>query len=103
MRQIALQRSSRFRGYFKAQVLLYSKEQFVWLDETGYDKKTFMHTYGYAIRGQTPCCHRLLVTGKRISVVAAMSTEGIIMYECFTGTSHFFEFVRGTLIAQKHS
>ena len=35
-----------------------------------------------------------------------MSTEGIIAYECFTGTldsSRFFDFVRGTLIAQMHS
>ena len=106
VRQVALQRSSSLRGYFMAQVLLYSKEQFVWLDETGCDKKTFMRTYGYAISGQTPCCHRLLVKGKRISVVAAMSTEGIIAYECFTGTldsSRFFDFVRGTLIAQMHS
>ena len=64
-----------------------------------------MHTYRYVIRGQTPC-HRLLVKGKRVSVVAAMSTEGIIAYECFTGTldsSRFFDFVRGTLIAQMHS
>ena len=38
--------------------------------------------------------------------MAAMSTEGIIAYDSFTGTldsSHFFDFVRGTLIAQMHS
>ena len=48
-----------------------------------------MHTYGYAIRGQTPCCHRLLVKGNRISVVAALSTEGIIdaQMHSFDGSS----------------
>lgn len=105
MRQVAVQRSTSLRGYFMARVLLYRKEQLVWLDETGCDNKTFMRKYGYAIRGQTPCCHRLLVRGRRISVVA-VSTEGIIAYECFTGSLNsglFFDFVRGKLIPQMHS
>ena len=105
IKQIALQRSASLRGYFMAQALLYTREQIVWLDETGSDTTTFMRQYGYAIRGQTPHCHRLLLRGKRISVMAAMSSEKIIAHEYFTGTldSHrFFDFIRGTLIPQMH-
>ena len=80
MRQVAVQRSTSLRGYFMARVLLYRKEQLVWLDETGCDNKTFMRKYGYAIRGQTPCCHRLLVRGRRISVVAAMSIQKVLLH-----------------------
>ena len=60
VRQIALQRSFELRGLFMAQVLLYDKDKFVWLDETGCNNS---RKYGYAIRGETPHCHTMLVRG----------------------------------------
>lgn len=68
---VALQRSAQLRGDFMAQVLLYKKELFVWLDETGSDNRS------YAISGQIPLCHRLLVRGQRISAIAAIATDGL--------------------------
>ena len=62
-RQIALQRSFELRGLFMAQVLLYDKDKFVWLDETGCNNSNYMRKYGYAIRGETPHCHTMLVRG----------------------------------------
>lgn len=39
VKQIALQRNSEYRGAFIANVLLYSRDMFVWVDETGSDKR----------------------------------------------------------------
>ena len=73
------------------------------LMKTGCDNRDYMRKYGYAIRGQTPHCRRLLVRGNRISVIAAIACDGLVAMECTTGTissDNFFDFVRGTLIPQ---
>ena len=101
IQQIALQRSSQIRGEFMGTVLLHRKDQFVWLDETGCDNRHTMRKYGYAIRGETPRCHRLLTRGQRVSAVAALSTEGLLAVELTSGTVDsevFFDFVRGSVI-----
>ena len=106
IRQIALQRSDSLRGSFIAQALLYKRDLFVWLDETGCDKRSCMRKYGYAIRGETPKCHRILVRGQRISAIATISTEGLVALELKSSGSvdsdHFYDFVRGSLIPQMH-
>ena len=84
-----------------ATILLHKKEQFVWLDETSCDNRNYMRKYGYAMRGDTPRCHRLLARGNRISAIAAISTEGLLAVELTTGTVDadiFFDFVRGGII-----
>ena len=54
MRYVALQRSSQFRADFMTEILQYRRDQLVWVDETGCDRKDGMRKYGYAIRGKTP-------------------------------------------------
>lgn len=64
-----------------------------------------MRKHGYAIRGKTPVYHRKLIRGKRISAIAAISSDGLVACECTTGTVDseiFFNFVRGCLIPQMH-
>jgi len=39
IRQVALQRSAEYRGQFIAEVQLHKVEQFIWIDETGCDRK----------------------------------------------------------------
>lgn len=103
IRQVALQRSLRSRGEFMAKALMYKKELFVWLDESGSDNRTYMRKYGYAIKGEVPLCHRLLVRGQRISAIAAIACDGLVSLELSTGTVNsdfFYDFVRGSLIPQ---
>ena len=57
--------------------MMYKKEQFVWLDETGTDNRTYMRRYGYAMRGDTPRYHRSLNRGTRTSVITALSTDSL--------------------------
>ena len=52
--------------------MLYNRECFVWVDETGSDKRKAMRKFGYSFRGTPPVYHRFLVRGKRISAIAAI-------------------------------
>ena len=106
VRQTALQRSTYLRGYFMSQVLLYNRQMFVWLDETGCDNCNYVRKYGYAIRGLTPVCRRILIRGTRISIITAMGTDGLVACECTKNTvdsEMFFDFVRGSVIPQMHA
>lgn len=85
-----------------ADVTLYTRNMFVWVDETGSDRRDILRKYGYSIRGDRSEVHRLLVRGKRVSSIAALSSMGLIgnVYMS-TGSMNgdsFFDYVRGTLI-----
>ena len=103
---IAKQRSDKFRGAFIAEMHCYSRDQLVWVDEMGCDRRDYVRRYGHALRGQVPVCHRLLHRGQRYSSIAALSSEGIVAVESHTGSTNadnFADFVRGSLIPQLHS
>ena len=53
IRQVAQQRCDSLRRAFMAQCFLFRREMFVWVDETGADKRTHTRKYGYALRGMT--------------------------------------------------
>jgi len=74
---IALQRSEDLRIKFMAEVSAFEPQMFIWIDETGMDRRNAIRSYGYSIRGLTPqtCC--LKAGGKRISAIALMTMHGI--------------------------
>ena len=103
VQQIALQRSSVYRGDFMADVQWFSPDKFVWVDETGCNKKDQIRRCGYALRGEYPVYHRFLHRGQRISAITALSADGVIALELTKGTvdgSKFVDFIRGKLIAE---
>ena len=75
---MALQRSVAYRGAFMSEAFLFRKEMFVWVDETGCDKRDQVRKYGYALRGERPVFHRFLNRGARLSAIVAMTCEGVI-------------------------
>ncbi len=84
-----------------AQCMLYKREMFVWVDESGSDARNHVRKFGYALRGVTPTNHRSLSRGQRVNAIAAMSTEGVIALELTKNTvaeDEFLDFARGTLI-----
>ena len=101
IRQVAQQRCYLLQGTFIAHVLNFNVDMFVWLDETGTDKRDQFRKYGYALRGVTPTYHRLLSRGVRINAIACMSVDGMISLELVKGSVNgdiFFDFLRGSLI-----
>ena len=100
---IAKQRSVQYRSIFRAHVLQFTPNHFVWVDETGSDARNHIRKYGYAMRGITPVYHRLLARGRRISAITAISSECLVGVDLTYGTTNgdiFADFVRGTLIPE---
>ena len=84
-----------------AEVLQYRKDMFVFVDESGSDRRDHARKFGYAIRGEAPVFHRWLVRGRRISAIAAITTEGVLSYELTQDSVNgdkFLDYVRGSLI-----
>lgn len=66
--------------------MLYSRDSFVWVDESGSDARKSMRKFGYSLRGLPPVYHRLLIRGKRISAIAAICSDGLLGVELTTGS-----------------
>ena len=60
-----------------ADISIYDSKMFVWLDETGCDRRNTLRKYRYSLQGIPVCDHRLLVQGKRYSAIPVMSLDGI--------------------------
>ena len=99
---MASQQSGVLCGAFLSQCLLLDPAMFVWVDESGTDRRDSIRSYGYALQGMTPVSHRFLSHEKRINVIAAMSlNDGILATEMYSSTINgdkFYNFIRGTLI-----
>lgn len=80
IQQVALQRSLETRAKFMAEVQFHNVNQFVWLDETGCDKRDHRRRYGYSLKGVRPVYHRLLHRGERVSAIAAVALDGLIHF-----------------------
>ena len=84
-----------------AHALAFPSHFFVWVDETGADRRNFMRKYGYSLRGERATQHHFIVRGKRINAIAAISTVGLITYEFYhsnVNSDHFCDFIRGNII-----
>ena len=57
----------QLRAMFTMDFSLYSPEKFVFLDETGADRRNTIRKYGYIIHGMPAIYHRLLVRGTNFS------------------------------------
>ena len=62
---VALHRCEERRARFMAEISIYDPGMFIWIDETGCDRRSGMRRYGYSVRGIPPRDHRLLVRGVR--------------------------------------
>ena len=77
MHHVALQQSDAARAKFMAEISVYDPSMLVWLDESGCDRRNTVRKYGYSLRGMPMSDHRILVRGKRYSVIPIISLEGI--------------------------
>ena len=103
LQHVALQRTMELRSSFMASVYTFPTEMFVWIDESGSDSKDQIRRYGYALQGERAVCRKLLVRGRRVSAIAALSSHGLIALELTDGSVNgdvFFDFVRGSLIPE---
>ena len=101
IQHVAIQQSKEFRARFIAEVQLYRADMFVFIDESGTDRRDSLRKFGYSMRGKRTRSHKLLARGKHISVIAAMSTQGMLDYRLAQGgvdAIAFREFVEKCLL-----
>lgn len=106
VQHVAKKRSIEYRALFVARAMFYNRDSFVWVDETGSDRRKSIRRFGYALRGLPPVYHSFVAHGKRVSAIAAICSEGLLGVELTTESvdgSKFIDFVRGTLIPNMHA
>ena len=59
---------------------------FIFMDETGADRRNLLGKYSYSLRGKPAENQEWLLRGERISVVSIMSMEGLLDSKVFYGT-----------------
>jgi len=72
----------------------YDSNMLIFIDETGADRRNLLRKYGYSIRGKQARNHRLLHRGQHTSVIAAISTEGMLDYKIHYESVGFVKPVR---------
>ena len=101
MRLVATQRDDSIRAMFASEVSIYTADMFIFLDETGTDRRNVLRRYAYSWRGMPAVAHRLLVRGQRLSSIAIMSTSGLLDCHVIQGTADgdiFYDFVQNNLL-----
>ena len=100
LQQVALQRDKFERAQYVSDVSVYSSDMFVFIDETGTDRRNMLHKN--SARGRAPQNHSLLIRGERVSAIACMSVKGILDVKVVKGTSNgdtFYDFLHSHFIA----
>ena len=73
----------------------------IFIDETGCDRRDLIRKKGYSIRGKPAVKHKLLVRGEHISVIAAISTKGLLDVKICRGgvdSDTFYDFINKNLL-----
>ena len=98
---IAIQQDQFLREQFISDVSVFDPEMFVYVDETGSDRRNRLRNFGYSLRGKPLRNQVLLARGERISAIACMSTSGILDVKTVKGTTNddiFYDFVNQNLL-----
>ncbi|XP_028413105.1 uncharacterized protein LOC114535964 [Dendronephthya gigantea] len=100
---IAKQRDDVRRATFRRAIAMFSRHQFLFIDESSKDDRTFVRKYGHNLKG-TRCSKRDNFTrGTRFSVLAALSITGIEAAHTIVGayTQELFEFAMVNFVIPK--
>ena len=101
LQRVASQQDSLLRLQFYNDMALFKQDMFIYIDETGADRRNAFRRYGYSLRGVTPRSYIFSDRGNRISVIAMMSTRGLLDIKTIQGTTNavtFYEFILTHLI-----
>ena len=74
----AVQQDQFQRQLYILDVSLYSTDMFIFVDETGANKRNALRKFAYSICGKPLRNHSLLIRGERILAIACMSINGLL-------------------------
>ena len=101
IRHVALQRSDKLQDEFMADMSLYDPDMFIWIDESGCDRRNSARKFAYTIRGIPPGDHRILARGTRYSAITAATVNGVhdvMLVEGSVNGDIFAEFIETSLV-----
>ena len=101
MRVVAKQRDDLSRAIYAEEVRLYNTEMFIFLDETGSDRRDARRKFGYSLRGKPAVSNKLLIRGQHLSTIACISVQGLLECEAVDSTVNgdtFRDFVASKLL-----
>ena len=101
MRITATQRDEALRALFASELSIYNADMFIFLDETGTDRRDAMRRYAYSFRGRPAVAQKLLVRGHHLFAIAIMSTVGVLdcqIVDCAVDGDTMNEFVQNCLL-----
>lgn len=99
----AKQRSDVLRTQYISDMTVFQKDPkyFVFIDETGADRRDRLRRYGYSLRGKPAISNKILFRGQRVSAIAAIGYNlGLLDLNVVVGTvtgNEFLSFVRNSL------
>lgn len=102
---VALERSDTLRAKYMEDVSIFSAEMFVFIDETGSDRRDSLRKYAYSLRGKPAKALQLFNRGRHITAIAAMSVEGVLectMTEGGVTGDIFKKFLEEKLVTRLH-
>jgi hypothetical protein len=79
----------------------YETRQIVNVDESGYNKKSGIRNYGYALKGHRARARVVFVRGVKYTVEFALCSTGTLTYRLYTGamdTPDFIKFLENDLV-----
>ena len=83
--RIARQRSDILRCQYMFDTSIFSSEMFVFLDESGSDRRDALRRYGYSLRGMPAKALSMFPRGNHFSAIAAMCSEGVLACKIVEG------------------
>ena len=66
MARIATQRNEGYRQKYLMDISVYEPEMFIFIDETGADRRDCLRQFGYSLRGKPIQKHAMFVRGERM-------------------------------------
>lgn len=96
LRRIAQQRDEVLRTYFKFEAAAVNAKCFVFVDESGCDRRVGYRYWGWSAKGTTPVKTTQFGRGKRWHILPAYAHDGIMLkrvYQGSTDTALFNDFI----------
>ena len=86
---------------YKSDISVYNPDMFVFVDETGTDRRDALRRFGYSLRGKPARALNLFARGQHVTAIGAICSEGVldckIVHSSVTGDI-FQEFVDQQLL-----
>ena len=88
LRCMAQEQNQDLRDAYLFETATILPEQFVFVDESGCDRRTSQRTKGWAPRGQTPLKRGCFQRGQRYQILPAYSCDGVLAVDIFLGSTN---------------